>query len=60
MNLNEDDPVYEKIVKIHKSIETMAQITKKLMGITTYKVKDYVGIGKIFDIEKSSNDNILS
>ena len=57
MNLSKDDPLYNKISKIRDLIDSMGEITKKLRRITSYKVKDYVGIGKIIDIEKSSNDH---
>ena len=52
--LDQDDPVYAKIVKIKSQVERMGTITQKLMGITRYETKDYVQGERIVDIEKSS------
>ena len=59
-NLSDDDLVYDKISKIKDQIDRMGEITKKLMGITRYKVKDYAGVGKIIDIDKSSDPKSAS
>ena len=52
--LDQDDPVYPKIVKIKSQVERMGAITQKLMGITRYETKNYVQGERIVDIEKSS------
>ena len=52
--LDQDGPVYSKIVKIKSQVERMGAITQKLMGITRYETKDYVQGERIVDIEKSS------
>jgi len=52
--LDQDHPVYSKIVKIKSQVERMGAITQKLMGITRYETKDYAQGERIVDIEKSS------
>ena len=59
MNLSEDDPLYDKISKIKDLIDSMGEITKKLMRITSYEVRD-IGNKKIIDINKSSSEAILT
>ena len=54
MNLSNDTLLRDKITNIREQIERMGDITKKLMGITRYHIKDYGNGGKIIDIEKSS------
>jgi hypothetical protein len=34
----------------------MGSITKKLMGLTSYRTREYVGGRKIIDIEKAADD----
>ncbi len=53
MNVPEDNPLHEKILKIKEQVRLMGQITEKLMGITSYETKDYLE-NKIFDINKAS------
>jgi len=54
MNLSNNADLYDRISNIREQIERMGDITKKLMGITRYHIKDYGNGGKIIDIEKSS------
>lgn len=54
MDMKENSPFYNTIVKMKTQIDRMGNITKKLMGITSYKTRDYVGGRKIIDIEKAS------
>jgi len=52
--LEQDDPVYSKIIKIKSQIDRMSAITQKLMGITRYETKNYAQGERIVDIDKSS------
>ncbi len=54
MNLSKNNPQYETICKIKEQIDRMGELTKKLMRIKKYEVKDYVK-GVIFDIDKASS-----
>ena len=54
MDLAEDDPLYDTMAKIKSQVDRMGSITKKLMGITSYKTREYVGGRKIIDIDKAS------
>ena len=51
--LSKDDPVNEYITKIQAHVLKLGEITKKLMGITSYKTKHYGEHTKIVDIDKS-------
>jgi CheY-like chemotaxis protein len=53
-DISEDNPLYEHIRKIKEQIIRMGDITRKLMRITTYKTKDYIGDLKIIDIDKAT------
>ncbi|MBW1893846.1 MAG: PAS domain-containing protein [Deltaproteobacteria bacterium] len=55
MDMKKDDPIFEMIAKVKTQVERMGAITKKLMGITSYKTREYVGGRKIIDIDKASN-----
>ena len=55
MDLRKDDPVFEMVAKVKTQIERMGSITKKLMGITSYQTREYVGGRNIIDIDKASN-----
>ena len=57
MNLKENDTNYKQIITIKNNVQKMADIIKKLMEITTIETVDYVGRGKIIDINKSYNNN---
>jgi DNA-binding response OmpR family regulator len=53
MDIQQDDPLREKILKIKEQTDRMAKITQKLMRITRYETRDY-GIGQqIVDLEKA-------
>lgn len=53
MDLGEEDPLHAKILTIHDQALRMADITRKLTGITNYRVKQYLD-GRILDIESAS------
>jgi len=55
--LSQDDPMFESITKIKVHVDKMGEITKKLMGITSYETKHYGGRTKIVDIDRSSGRN---
>ena len=55
MDLKKDDPVFEMIAKVKTQVERMGTITKKLMSITSYQTREYVGGRNIIDIDKASN-----
>ncbi len=54
MSIPKSDPLYEDISKIKNQVDKMGKITKKLMGITTYETRNYIGKTKIIDIDESS------
>lgn len=56
MDMPEDDPLYIMISKIKEQIDRMGKITRKLMGITSYKTRDYVGGKKILDLDAASKN----
>jgi len=56
MDIEEGDPLYEKVIMLKEQTERMGQITNKLMQVTSYKTKVYLD-NKIIDIDKSSKDN---
>ncbi len=58
MDLPEDDPLQETMRKIKSQVDRMGSITKKLMGITSYKTREYVGGRQIIDIDKASEFNM--
>lgn len=49
-----DDPLYEKIVRIHLQIERIHELAKKIGNIRKYEAMDYVAGIKIVDIDKTS------
>ena len=53
MKISEDDPHYERIVKIQGQIDRLCDITQKLTNITKYKTKVYLD-SQIIDLDKSS------
>ncbi len=57
MDLPENDPFFLTISKMKSQIDRMGDITKKLMGITSYRTRDYVGGRKIIDIDKASENS---
>jgi PAS domain S-box-containing protein len=56
MMISEDNPVYDKNLKILEQITRMGEITGKLMGITKYRTKSFGRGGTIIDIEKASEN----
>lgn len=53
-NLPEDSPVFMEVQKIKKSTDQLGEITHKIMHITRYETKEYIGGSKIIDIDKAS------
>ncbi len=53
MDISEDNPQYKCLSRIMEQVQRLGTITKKLMGITRYKTKDYLK-GSIVDIDESS------
>ena len=53
MDLDKENPVYERMHKIRLQVDKMTQISKKLMNITRYETQGYPE-GKIIDIDKAS------
>jgi len=58
INLPEDSPLFGKIEEIKKSIAQLGEITHKIMHITRYETKEYIGGSKIIDIDKASSQEI--
>jgi PAS domain S-box-containing protein len=56
MDLPEGSPLTSRIHSLKEQVERMGDITGKLMNIARYKTKDYVGGGKIIDIDKASEE----
>ena len=54
-HLPEDNPLFGKIKEIKKSIDQLGNITHKIMNITKYETKEYIGGSKIIDIDKASS-----
>jgi PAS domain S-box-containing protein len=52
--LQQDNPIYPKIINVHNQVKKMNDITDKLGRIKKYEAMDYVAGIKIFDIEKAS------
>jgi len=53
-NLPKDSPLFGEIEEIKKSIDQLGKITHKIMHITRYETKEYIGGSKIIDIDKAS------
>jgi len=53
MDMDKENPSYEKIKEIKGQVDRMGKITKKLMHITKYETKGYLR-GQIIDIDKAS------
>lgn len=54
MTVKEPDPQRKRIDIIKEQIMRMSRITRKLMGITRYETKPYIGESKIVDLDKSA------
>ena len=55
MDMTENDQLHSNIQKIKHQIDRMAEITRKLMGVTRYTTRSYIGGSKIIDIDKASD-----
>jgi len=53
LEIDEGDPLYQRIEEIQKQVDRMGMITGKLSRITENETKDYVN-SKIIDIDKAS------
>ncbi len=53
MKVTENDPHFEKIVKIQSQVDRLRDLTQKLMNITKYETKVYLD-SQIIDLDKSS------
>ena len=53
MDISEDSQTGKKLDEMKGQINRMGIVTKKLMSLKDYTTRDYIGIGKIIDIEKS-------
>jgi len=53
-NLPKDSPLFGEIEEIKKSVDQLGKITHKIMHITRYETKEYIGGSKIIDIDKAS------
>lgn len=51
-DISKDNPLYEDFKEIKRQIVRMANITKKLMRITRYETRDYIGGKRIIDIDR--------
>lgn len=51
--LKKDDPMLPRLERLRDQVGRMAKITNQLNRITSYKVKGYIGIGNILDLESS-------
>lgn len=56
MDIEEGNPLYEKVIMLKEQTERMGEITNKLMKVTSYKTKAYLDTN-IIDIDQSSKDN---
>jgi CheY-like chemotaxis protein len=55
MDLSESDPKYATLKTIKEGIDRMGALTRKIMNVTKYKTRDYMGgKSKIVDIDQSS------
>ena len=56
LDVEKENPLFIKLEMMQKQIDSMGEITKKLMKITRYETQDYIK-GKIIDIEKATLPN---
>ena len=57
MDIQENNPLYEKMTLLEEQIKRMGEITLKLAKITSYETMKYLE-GKIVDIDRSSKEDI--
>ena len=58
MKLDDDDILLNDVIAIKQQVDRMAEITRKLMGITKYEKKRYL-TRNIIDIDKASSKENL-
>ena len=56
LDITEENQLYNNLKTIKEQIDRMGKITRKLMGITKYETKKYLGESKIIDIDKASEE----
>lgn len=55
LHIDKDDPKYTLTTKIKSQVFRIGELTRKIMRMTSYQIKDYMdGRSRIIDIEKSS------
>ena len=54
MDMEAGDPNYERLKNIKMGIERLGELTRRIMKITRYQAKPYIGRSKIIDIERAS------
>lgn len=59
MQMDPNDPGYEKVRKINAQVMKMGEITRKLMGVTRHETIEYP-MGKIVDIDQSTGEKQLA
>ena len=60
MHTNPADPRYENISHIKTGVERIGQLTLKIMNLTTYRSRPYLGAANIFDLELRSKVDRIS
>ena len=55
-DISEGHPYFKKILTIKEQVDKLGAITKKLMGISRFEIKDYTGGSKIIDIDASGKN----
>lgn len=51
MQMDRDDPLMPRMKNLRHQVRRMSDITHRLNRITAYRVKDYIGLGNILDLE---------
>lgn len=54
LEVPEDDPHTETLQRIYQQVERLGSITRKLMRITHYETREYVGGTRIVDLDKAA------
>jgi len=56
MDIAESDPNYATFKNIKANVDRIGELTRKIMQISKYKVRDYMGgKSKIIDIDKATS-----
>ena len=50
--------IEKRVARIREPLNTLRDMSRKLMHITRYETRDYVEGGRIVDIERSSADAV--